>query len=142
MRASLRRIGAVVLRLLFQLERARARLAREADALQALELLVPMVPAMYLAARYWSPVWVAAAGAVLAWSAPAVASTARLSTWSEAAGGVGTAGNLPGGGRRPGRPGQQHGVAEAEEAVLLGDGLVTGPTRTNVNDFRVTLIAP
>jgi glycerate 2-kinase len=25
---------------------------------------------------------------------------------------------------------------------LLGDGLVTGPTRTNVNDFRVTLIAP
>lgn len=25
---------------------------------------------------------------------------------------------------------------------ILGDGLVTGPTRTNVNDFRVTLIAP
>ncbi|NQW51790.1 MAG: glycerate kinase [Rhodospirillales bacterium] len=25
---------------------------------------------------------------------------------------------------------------------LLGDSLVTGPTRTNVNDFRVTLIAP
>ncbi|TBR29930.1 MAG: hypothetical protein EPO10_05440, partial [Reyranella sp.] len=25
---------------------------------------------------------------------------------------------------------------------LLGDALVTGPTRTNVNDFRVTLIAP
>lgn len=25
---------------------------------------------------------------------------------------------------------------------MLGDGLVTGPTRTNVNDFRVTLIAP
>ncbi len=25
---------------------------------------------------------------------------------------------------------------------LLGDGLITGPTRTNVNDFRVTLIAP
>lgn len=25
---------------------------------------------------------------------------------------------------------------------LLGDSLITGPTRTNVNDFRVTLIAP
>lgn len=25
---------------------------------------------------------------------------------------------------------------------MLGDGIVTGPTRTNVNDFRVTLIAP
>lgn len=25
---------------------------------------------------------------------------------------------------------------------MLGDSLVTGPTRTNVNDFRVTLIAP
>jgi hydroxypyruvate reductase len=25
---------------------------------------------------------------------------------------------------------------------LLGDSLVTGPTRTNVNDFRATLIAP
>jgi hydroxypyruvate reductase len=25
---------------------------------------------------------------------------------------------------------------------LLGDALITGPTRTNVNDFRVTLIAP
>jgi glycerate 2-kinase len=25
---------------------------------------------------------------------------------------------------------------------LLGDGLITGPTRTNVNDFRATLIAP
>jgi hydroxypyruvate reductase len=25
---------------------------------------------------------------------------------------------------------------------MLGDGLVTGPTRTNVNDFRATLIAP
>ena len=25
---------------------------------------------------------------------------------------------------------------------LLGDSIVTGPTRTNVNDFRVTLIAP
>jgi hydroxypyruvate reductase len=25
---------------------------------------------------------------------------------------------------------------------LLGDSLVTGPTRTNVNDFRVTLVAP
>lgn len=25
---------------------------------------------------------------------------------------------------------------------MLGDGLVTGPTRTNVNDFRVTLVAP
>ena len=24
----------------------------------------------------------------------------------------------------------------------LGDSLVTGPTRTNVNDFRATLIAP
>ena len=24
----------------------------------------------------------------------------------------------------------------------LGDSLITGPTRTNVNDFRVTLIAP
>ena len=24
----------------------------------------------------------------------------------------------------------------------LGDSVVTGPTRTNVNDFRVTLIAP
>lgn len=32
--------------------------------MNTLELLVPMVPAMYLAARYWSPVWVAAAGAV------------------------------------------------------------------------------
>ncbi|MFN4016546.1 MAG: glycerate kinase [Reyranella sp.] len=30
-----------------------------------------------------------------------------------------------------------HGFFEA-----LGDSLVTGPTRTNVNDFRVTLIAP
>ena len=25
---------------------------------------------------------------------------------------------------------------------MLGDSLVTGPTRTNVNDFRATLIAP
>jgi hydroxypyruvate reductase len=25
---------------------------------------------------------------------------------------------------------------------LLGDSLVTGPTRTNVNDFRATLVAP
>jgi hydroxypyruvate reductase len=25
---------------------------------------------------------------------------------------------------------------------LVGDGLITGPTRTNVNDFRATLIAP
>jgi hydroxypyruvate reductase len=25
---------------------------------------------------------------------------------------------------------------------LLGDSVVTGPTRTNVNDFRATLIAP
>ena len=25
---------------------------------------------------------------------------------------------------------------------MLGDSLITGPTRTNVNDFRVTLIAP
>ena len=25
---------------------------------------------------------------------------------------------------------------------MLGDSLVTGPTRTNVNDFRITLIAP
>ena len=24
----------------------------------------------------------------------------------------------------------------------LGDSLVTGPTRTNVNDFRATLIVP
>jgi hydroxypyruvate reductase len=24
----------------------------------------------------------------------------------------------------------------------LGDSLITGPTRTNVNDFRATLIAP
>ncbi len=32
--------------------------------MNTLELLVPMVPAMYLAARYWSSVWVAAAGAV------------------------------------------------------------------------------
>ncbi len=32
--------------------------------MNTLELLVPLVPAMYLAARYWSPVWVAAAGAV------------------------------------------------------------------------------
>ena len=24
----------------------------------------------------------------------------------------------------------------------LGDSIVTGPTRTNVNDFRATLIAP
>jgi len=32
--------------------------------MNTLELLVPMVPTMYLAARYWSPVWVAAAGAV------------------------------------------------------------------------------
>ncbi len=32
--------------------------------MNTLELLVPMVPAMYLAARYWSPVWVAATGAV------------------------------------------------------------------------------
>ena len=32
--------------------------------MNTLELLVPMVPAMYLAARYCSPVWVAAAGAV------------------------------------------------------------------------------
>jgi hydroxypyruvate reductase len=26
--------------------------------------------------------------------------------------------------------------------AMLGDGIVTGPTRTNVNDFRATLIAP
>jgi len=32
--------------------------------MNTLELLVPMVPAMYLAARYWSPVWVAATGVV------------------------------------------------------------------------------
>lgn len=32
--------------------------------MNTLELLVPLVPAMYLAARYWSPLWVAAAGAV------------------------------------------------------------------------------
>ncbi|NBW51793.1 MAG: MAPEG family protein [Betaproteobacteria bacterium] len=32
--------------------------------MNTLELLVPMVPAMYLAARYWSPVWVAATGLV------------------------------------------------------------------------------
>ena len=25
---------------------------------------------------------------------------------------------------------------------LLGDSLVTGPTRTNVNDFRATLVVP
>jgi glycerate-2-kinase len=25
---------------------------------------------------------------------------------------------------------------------MLGDSLVTGPTRTNVNDFRATLITP
>ncbi len=30
--------------------------------MNTLELLVGLVPAMYLAARYWSPVWVAAAG--------------------------------------------------------------------------------
>jgi glycerate 2-kinase len=24
----------------------------------------------------------------------------------------------------------------------IGDSLITGPTRTNVNDFRATLIAP
>ncbi|CAM8648312.1 Membrane-associated, eicosanoid/glutathione metabolism (MAPEG) protein [Comamonadaceae bacterium] len=32
--------------------------------MNTLELLVPLVPAMYLAARYWSPLWVAAAGVV------------------------------------------------------------------------------
>jgi glutathione S-transferase len=32
--------------------------------MNTLELLVPLVPAMYLAARYWSPLWVAAAGGV------------------------------------------------------------------------------
>jgi glutathione S-transferase len=32
--------------------------------MNTLELLVAIVPAMYLAARYWSPTWVAAAGAV------------------------------------------------------------------------------
>ena len=32
--------------------------------MNTLELLVALVPAMYLAARYWSPAWVAAAGAV------------------------------------------------------------------------------
>lgn len=32
--------------------------------MNTLELLVPLVPAMYLAARYWSPLWVAAAGLV------------------------------------------------------------------------------
>ena len=25
---------------------------------------------------------------------------------------------------------------------MLGDSIVTGPTKTNVNDFRATLIAP
>ena len=32
--------------------------------MNTLELLVALVPAMYLAARYWLPLWVAAAGAV------------------------------------------------------------------------------
>lgn len=32
--------------------------------MNTLELLVPMVPAMYLAARYWPALWVATAGAV------------------------------------------------------------------------------
>ncbi|WP_138514932.1 MAPEG family protein [Rhodoferax bucti] len=32
--------------------------------MNTLELLVALVPAMYLAARYWSPLWVAAAGVV------------------------------------------------------------------------------
>ncbi|MDH4450385.1 MAG: MAPEG family protein [Rhodoferax sp.] len=32
--------------------------------MNTLELLVPLVPSMYLAARYWSPLWAAAAGAI------------------------------------------------------------------------------
>jgi glutathione S-transferase len=32
--------------------------------MNTLELLVPLIPAMHLAARYWSPLWVAAAGGV------------------------------------------------------------------------------
>lgn len=32
--------------------------------MNTLELLVPLLPTMYLAARYWSPPWVAAAGVV------------------------------------------------------------------------------
>ena len=32
--------------------------------MNTLELLVPLLPGLYLAARYWSPLWVAAAGGV------------------------------------------------------------------------------